>query len=126
MTTVVQKLPTWILIVSGIFAILEIFVSIYMYVVPESMADKVDLSANGVDYLIQLWAVRQFALGVIFAFATYKKSAPMLTTAYIFFLAMFLGDLLIGIGRKDNGLMVSAIVMSTVSLGLLFVLQKKK
>lgn len=110
-----KSLPGWILIVSGIFALLELAVSVLLCVSPESSLDSVDLNAKGVDYLIYMWAARQFALGFIFAFATFRKSAPMLTLAYIFFLVMFIGDFLVGISQKENSLIISAIVMCTIS-----------
>lgn len=124
--TAPKNLPKWILIVSGLFAILELMVSVSICVSPQSVLESVDLNAKGVDYVIYMWASRQFALGVIFAFATFKKSIPMLTLAYIFFLVMFIGDLLIGITQKNNGLIMSAIVMCLIASALLFVLNKKK
>ena len=125
MTEGQKSIPKWILIVSGIFALLEITVSISLCLYPESILETVDLSAKGVDYLIYMWAARQFALGFIFAFATYKKSIPMLTIAYIFFLVMYVGDLLIGISQKENSLIISAVVMCIISSALIFVLNKK-
>ncbi len=83
-----KSLPKWILIVSGFFALMELGVSVSLCVSPQSVLETVDLNAKGVDYLIYMWAARQFALGFIFAFATFKKSIPMLTIAYIFFLVM--------------------------------------
>jgi hypothetical membrane protein len=73
-----------------------------------------------------MWATRQFALGFIFGFATIKKSAPMLTIAYIFFLVMFVGDFIIGISQKENSLIISALVMCIISSVLLFAINKKK
>jgi hypothetical protein len=125
MTEGQKPLQTWILIVSGLFALLEIVVSVSLVVSPESALENVDLTAKGVDYLIYMWAARQFALGFIFAFATIKKSVPMLTLAYIFFLVMFVGDLLIGISQKENSLIIAAVVMCAISAILLFVLNKK-
>jgi hypothetical protein len=72
--------------VSGFFALLEIMVSFALSFSPQSVLETVDLNAKGVDYLIYMWAARQFALGFIFGFATFKRSVPMLTIAYIFFL----------------------------------------
>lgn len=126
MTEKQKSLPTWILIVSAIFAVLELMVSVSLYVAPESVMETVDLKAKGVDYVVQMWAVRQFALGFIFAFATLKKSRPMLTIAYVFFLVMFLGDLLVGIAQKENGLVVSAIVMCVIASAMLFALNRRK
>ncbi len=120
-----KSLPKWILIVSGVFALLELMVSLALCFSPQSVLDTVDLSAKGVDYLIYMWAARQFALGFIFGFATFKKSIPMLTIAYIFFLVMMVGDLFIGISQKDNSLIIGALVMSIISSALLFVINKR-
>jgi len=121
-----QSLPKWILIVSGLFALLEIGVSFSICFSPESVLETVDFSAKGVDYLAYMWASRQFALGFIFAFATFKRSAPMLTIAYIFFFVMFAGDLLIGISQKENSLIISAVVMCIISSALIFAINRKK
>jgi len=120
-----KSLPKWILIVSGVFALLELMVSLALCFSPQSVLETVDLSAKGVDYLIYMWAARQFALGFIFGFATFKKSIPMLTIAYIFFLVMMVGDLFIGISQKDNSLIIGALVMSIISSALLFVINKR-
>jgi hypothetical membrane protein len=126
MITIQKSLPKWILIVSGIFALLEIMVSISLFIAPESVVEKVDLNAKGADYLIYMWASRQFALGFIFAFATLKKSIPMLMIAYIFFLVMFVGDLAIGISQKESSLIAAAIVMCIISSAMIFVINKQK
>jgi hypothetical protein len=126
MTEGQKSLPTSILIVSGFFALLELMVSVSLCVSPQSVVDTVDLNAKGVDYLIYMWAARQFALGFIFGFATLKKSIPMLTIAYIFFLVMFVGDLLIGISQKNNALIISALVMCIISSALIFIINKRK
>lgn len=126
MTEGQQSPPKWILIVSGLFALLELTVSVSLCVSPESALETVDLTAKGVDYLIYMWAARQFALGFIFAFATFKRSVPMLTLAYIFFLVMFVGDLFIGISQRENALIMSAIVMCIISSAMLFVLNRRK
>ena len=125
MTEGQRSLKTWILIVSGLIALMEIGVSLALCFSPQSVLETVDLNAKGIDYVIYMWAARQFALGVIFAYATYKRSAPMLTTAYIFFFVMFVGDLLIGISQKDNALVISAVVMCVISSGMLFAVNKR-
>jgi hypothetical protein len=126
MEEVQKSLPKWILLVSGIFALLEIMVSFSICFSPQSVLETVDLTAKGVDYLIYMWASRQFALGFIFAFATFKKSIPMLTIAYIFFLVMFIGDFFIGISQKNNALIISALVMCIISSALIFAINKRK
>jgi hypothetical protein len=120
-------LPKWILIVSGIFALLEIMVSFSLFFAPESVVhDSVDLHAKGVDYLFKMWAGRQLAFGIILALATWKRSIPMLTIAYVFFLIMMIADLIAGITQKENSLIIAALVMCVVSSGLLYVINRKK
>jgi hypothetical protein len=126
MTEEQKLLPKWILIVSGIFALMELMVSVSLCFAPQSVLDTVDLNAKGVDYVIYMWATRQFALGFIFAFATLKKSIPMLTIAYIFFLVMFVGDFFIGISQKENSLFIAALVMCTISSAMLLAINKRK
>jgi hypothetical protein len=126
MTEEQKPLPTWILIVSGIFALMELMVSVSLCVSPQSVLETVDLSAKGIDYVVYMWAARQFALGFIFAFATFKRSIPMLTIAYIFFLVMFVGDFFIGISQKENSLIISALLMCIVSSVMIFLLNKRK
>jgi hypothetical protein len=126
MTDEQKLIPKWILILSGVFALLEMMVSVSLCLSPQSVLETVDLNAKGVDYVIYMWAARQFALGFIFAYATFKKSVPMLTIAYIFFFVMFVGDFFIGISQKENSLIISAILMCVISSALIFVLNKKK
>lgn len=121
-----KPLPKWILIVSGFIALLEIVVSIAICLSPQEVLEKVDVSAQGVIYLVYMWAVRQFAIGVIFGYATLKKSIPMLTISYIFFLVMFIGDVIVGILQKENSFVITAIVMCIVSSAMLFAINKKR
>ncbi len=120
-----KSLPKWILIVSALFALMELMVSFLICTSPQSVLENLDVNAKGVDNLIYMWTARQFALGFIFAFATFKKSIPMLTIAYLFFLVMFIGDFFIGILQKENSLIISAIVMCLISSALIFALNKK-
>ena len=76
---------------------MEVAVSMSLIFSPASVLETVDFQAKGVGYLVYMWAARQFALGFIFGYATLKRSASMLTIAYIFFFVMFFGDLLVGI-----------------------------
>ena len=126
MTEEQKSIPKWILIVSGLFALLEIMVSLTLCFSPQSVVETVDLNAKGVEYIIYMWAARQFALGFIFGFATFKKSIPMLTIAYIFFLVMFVGDFFIGISQKNNTLIFSALLMCIISSAMIFAINRRK
>ena len=98
----IKSIPKWILIVSALFSLLGLMVSPTLIFSLKSALQTVDLSAKGVDYLIYMWAARQFAVCFIFGIATFKKSTPMLTIAYTFFLVMNIGDTIVGISQKDN------------------------
>jgi hypothetical protein len=125
MTERQKPVPKWILLVSGLFALLEIMVSLSLVLSPQDMLETVDFNAKGAYFLVYMWSARQFALGVIFAYAAVKRSIPMLTVTYIFFLVMFAGDLLVGIVQKENSLIIAALVMGTVSSVMLFALNKR-
>jgi hypothetical protein len=125
MTHVQKSLPKWILIVSGFFAFLGLMVSSSLCFSPQSVLLTVDLNAKGVDYLIYMWAARQFAVGFIFGFATLKKSIPMLTIAYIFFLVMNIGDFFIGISQHDSSLYIGSLVMCVISSTMICVINKE-
>lgn len=121
-----KSVPRWILIVSGLFALMEIGVSISLCFAPESVLETVDLTAKGVLYVVYMWAARQFALGFILAFAAVKRSVPMLSLSYIFFLVMFLGDLLIGIYQKENAMIITSVVMCLISAGLIYAVNRER
>ena len=118
-------LPKWILIVSGLFALLGLTVSLSLCFSPQSVLQTADLNAKGVDYLIYMWASRQFAVGFIFGFATLKKSIPMLTIAYVFFLVMNVGDFFIGISQHDSALYIGAGVMCIIASTMLYFINKQ-
>ncbi len=126
MTAENKTVPSWILIVSGIFALMELMVSVSLCISPQSVLETADLTGKGVMYIVYMWATRQFALGVIFGVATLKKSTAMLTLAYLFFLVMFIGDFVIGFLQKENTLMISALIMCAISLAILYFLNRKK
>ena len=100
-------------------------VSVSLCLSPKSVLETVDLRAKSVLYVVYMWAARQFALGVIFGYATFLKSIPMLTIAYIFFLVMFVGDFFIGISQKENSLIISALVMCVFSSVMLYAINKR-
>ena len=125
MTQEIKSIPKWILIVSGLFSLLGLIVSSTLIFSPHSALQTVDLNAKGVDYLIYMWAARQFAVGFIFGFATFKKSIPILTIAYIFFLVMNVAGAIIGVSQKDNGLIIGSIVMCIISSTMLYFINKK-
>ena len=101
-------------------------VSLSLCFSPQSVLETVDLNAKGVNYLIYMWAARQFALGFIFGFATFKKSIPMLTISYILFLVMFVGDFFIGILQKENSLIIAALVMCIISSAMIYAIIRRR
>ena len=118
--------PIWLLIVSALFALLGFTVTATLCFTPHEVLPNVDLSANGVQYLIYMWAARQLSVGFIFAYATFKKSGVMLSLAYIFFLVMNIADCFIGFTQNDNGLIIGALVMCVIASGMLYFLNRKQ
>lgn len=125
MKNVNSQIPKWILIVSILFALLGFMVSTTLLFAPENAIKTVDFEASGVHYLIQMWAVRQFTVGFIFLYSVIKKSKPMLNIAYIFFLVMNVGDIIIGFLQDDNSLIIGASIMSVISVIMLYYIKRK-
>ena len=82
MGNIKTKIPLWVLIATILFASLGFIVSMVLLFKPENAIKTVDLSTQGIDYLIQMWAVRQFTVGFIFLFSVIRKSIPMLKLSY--------------------------------------------
>ena len=119
-----KSIPTWILIISGLLALLALVISFSLCFFPQSVLEALDIKAKGVDYLVYMWAARQFAFAFILAFATLKKSSPMLTIAYIFFLVMNAGDTLTGIILKDHAVIIGSLVWCVAASAILYFLNK--
>lgn len=83
---------------------------------PGSAITTVDLKTEGINYLLQMWAARQVACASIFCWALFKKSLPMLSLAYVFYLVMNFGGVIIGWVQADAGLWIGASVKSVFSL----------
>lgn len=115
-----RNVPNWLLVVSALFALMEIGVSITMFLNPESFSDKIDIGAKGVLFLVYMWFIRQFALGSSLAFATWQRSTQMLFICYLFFLVMFIGDLIVGLIQNDINLAISSLIFVVISSALLF------
>jgi hypothetical protein len=125
MTQKTNTISKWLLIVTGLFALLAFTVSATLVFSPQSALDTVDLNARGVPYLTQMWAARQFALGCIFAFSAIKKSKTMISLSFIFFFVMNVGDAIIGFTQNDNGLTIGALVMCLIAATILFFTNKQ-
>lgn len=125
MMNINSQIPKWILIVSILFALLGFMVSSTLLFAPENAIKTVDFDAKGVDYLIQMWAVRQFTVGFIFLYSVIKKLKSMLNIAYIFFLVMNIGDIIVGFLQDDNSLIIGASIMSVISVIILYYINRK-
>lgn len=115
-----KPVALWILIITGLFALMELGGGFAICFSKDSVPETVDATAKGVDLLLQMWGSRQVALGVILAVAVLKRSVPMLTLSYIFLLVMFLADLMMGLSHNDLGMLISGAVMTAISLVMLY------
>ena len=125
MSQEIKSIPKWILIVTGIYALLTLIGAVALIFSPETVADSADLTAKGVYYLIHIWAVRQFAMAFIFAFATLKKSVPMLTITYISLLVTSIGDIIVGISENESSFFIPAIVVALIASLMIYFVQKQ-
>ena len=125
MTQEQKKLPNWILIVSSLFALLVLFVTASLIFSPQSLLKMVDLNAKGVDYVVYMWASRQFAGVFICGYATFKKSASMLTLAFIFFLVMNIGEFFIGISQHYSSIYIGAGVMCIIDSAMIYFINRQ-
>jgi hypothetical protein len=120
-----KLVPKWILIVTGLLALSTLIGGVALIFSPETVADSADLTAKGVYYLIHIWAVRQFAMAFIFAFATFKKSFPMLLITYIALLITSIGDIIVGISQKESSFFIPAIFVSIIASVMIYFVNKQ-
>lgn len=71
-----------------------------------------------------LWAARQIALATIIGFSTIKKSIPMLQISLAAYSVMNMQDVLIGIVRRDQGLIIGATLFMVGPALMVFRLSK--
>ena len=119
-----RPLPTWTLIVSWLFALLELVNGVSLFITP-ALLEMVDVTAKGVDAVIRMWAVRQFALGVILLVGALKKSRPVLNAGFLFMMVMFLGDLIVGVHHHYESMIVSGLVMCALCCVLFFFMNRQ-
>ncbi len=120
------KIPLWIRIVSGLIALLGIFVGISLYLSPGSFMPGIDFSAPGIHYLTQMWGARQIAIAGIIAFSVLRGSAPMLTVSLLAYSIMNLQDMFIGLSTHDGGLAGGASFFFLLSAAMMVVLTRKQ
>lgn len=124
--TIAQAVPLWIRIVSGLIALLGLFVGLSLYVSPGAFMPEIDFTANGVHYLAQMWAARQIAIAGIIAFSVVRNSSVMLFVSLMAYSLMNLQDILIGISRQDDGLAGGATFFFLLPLVMIIVLLRKQ
>lgn len=103
-TTSTFNIPLWIRIVSGLIALLGMFVGISLYLSPEAFMPEIDFRATGINYLAKMWAARQIAIAGIIAFSVLRGSGPMLQVSLLAYSLMNLQDIFIGLSKQDYGL----------------------
>jgi|GEM_PF-1633373 hypothetical protein len=125
-TTITFKIPLWIRIVSGLIALLGLFVGISLYLSPEAFMPEIDFTATGAHYLAQMWGARQIAIAGIIAFSVLRGSAPMLIVSLLAYAIMNLQDICIGLSRQDYGLAGGASFFFLLPLAMILILVRKQ
>ena len=121
-----SRIPVWIRIVSGLIALLGIFVGISLYVSPQTFMPDVDFTATGSQYLVQMWAARQVAIAGIIAFSVIRGSLPMLLVSLLAYAMMNVQDIIIGFSNQDYGLAGGASFFFLLPVIMIIVLLKKQ
>lgn len=125
-TTVIPEIPLWIRIVSGLIALLGIFVGISLYVSPEAFMPEINFKATGIHYLAQMWGARQIAIAGIIAFSVLRGSGSMLLISLLAYSLMNLQDLFIGLSKHDYGLAGGASFFLLLPVVMMIILVRKQ
>jgi hypothetical protein len=121
------KPQTWIIIISCLLSLLGISISIMMYVMPpNTFIPGLDPDSSAVAYLNSMCAARQLSIATCIGFAALRKSTPMLTLSWICYLLLNIQDALIGVSQHDSGMIGGGIVISILSVLILFKLNSGK
>lgn len=121
-----KAIPTWIIIISGLITLLGFFVGISLYFAPGTFIPNVNFSAAEIKYLVNMWAARQIAVSAIIGYSLIKMSAEMLKISLMAYCLMNLQDVVIGIMKADNGLIIGASLFCLLSAYMIFSLKNKK
>ena len=117
-----KKIPKWITIVSSFIVLLGLFVGASLYFSQSTFVNGVDFSAEGVSFLIAMWASRQIAIAMIIGYSVIKQSVPMLKISLIAYALMNLQDIVIGISRGDSGLIFGSLFFGVLSVAMVMAL----
>ncbi len=99
-----QKIPRWILIISGFLGLLAAFVGLSLYFSPATFITNVDFSVPGHRNLVLMWATRQVSIAVVIIVSLFLRRAEMLWIALLAYGLMTLQDAVVGLSVSDTGL----------------------
>ena len=118
-------IPLWITIVSGLISAVGLFVGASLYISPGTFLPHLDFSSVDIRYLVNMWAARQIAIAAIIGYSLIKQSLPMIKLSLLAYCIMNVQDIVIGIIKLDNGLIIGASIACGVSAFMIFTLTKK-
>ena len=120
-----NNIPKWVLAFSYIFSLLGFFISIALYVSPQTFLTTIDFHARGAWYLLHMFASRELAIALGMGYAAWKKSASMLKIVLIVYVIMNIQDAFIGFFVNDLGLLIGAFVVGAIAASMAYCLSKK-
>src|SRR5262245_43531963 len=122
-----DKPQTWIIVISSLLALLGIAISISMYLLPaNTFIPGLDPENSAIVYINSMCAARQLSIASCIGFAALRRSAPMLTLGWICYLILNIQDALIGVNQHDSGMIGGGIVISFLSVFILYKLNAKR
>ena len=120
----IRKIPAWITIISGLIALLGLFVGASLYLSPGTFIPNIDFTSANIRYLTEMWAARQIAIAAIIGYSVVRQSIPMLKISLAAYSIMNVQDAIIGVTLPDKGLIIGATVVLLLSAFMIYILAR--
>lgn len=121
-----KSIPLWVNIVAILLTLSGFAFSINLYLSPQTFFPKADFLAIDVRHFTDMWAIRQFAIGVLFSYALIRQDAIILKTMIIFVTLINVITIPIVIIKFDKQLLIESIVFSVIGIALIFAIIKRQ
>lgn len=121
-----RSIPIWVSIVAGILTLGGFAFTITLYIMPQNFFPKTDFSILDVKHFTDMWALRQFAISVLIAYALIRQDGIMLKTSLILVTLINLLTIPLAILRQDNNLIMESVVYTGIGVLMIFALIKRE
>lgn len=101
--------------VSGLVALLGLFVAGSLYIAPATFIPATDFTQSQVAFLAHMWAARQLAIAGVLGFGALMNHRGMLLAGLVLYCVMNMQDAIIGAVHHDSGLMIGALFFGVLA-----------